>query len=99
MLKHYGVPASHRIKERSVRSVNNIVIPPANTGNDNNYKTLTKIDHTNKGIRVQLTPAAHILKIVLIKLISRPQDRRYTRQMQTKNSHIHRWPRMPHAAR
>jgi len=53
------------------RSVNNIVIPPANTGNDNNNKnTVTKIDHTNKGIRVQLTPAARILKIVLIKLIA-----------------------------
>ena len=47
-----------------------IVIPPANTGNDNNNKnTVTKTDHTNKGIRVQPIPDARILKIVLIKLI------------------------------
>jgi len=64
-------PTGSKKEVLKFRSVNNIVIPPAKTGNDNNNKnTVTKIDHTNKGIRVQPTPDARILKIVLIKLIA-----------------------------
>ena len=56
-------PTGSKKEVLKFRSVNNIVIPPANTGNDNNNKnTVTKIVHTNKGIPVQPTPDASILK-------------------------------------
>jgi len=50
-------------------SVNNIVIAPANTGNDNiNKKAVIKIAHTNRGNRCIVIPGALMLKIVVIKL-------------------------------
>jgi hypothetical protein len=46
-----------------------MVMAPAKTGSDNNSKkTVTNIDHTNKGIRCKVMPGARILKIVVIKL-------------------------------
>jgi len=51
-------------------SVNNIVIAPPNTGNDNNNKNeVIKIDQTYKGSLCIVIPGALILKIVVIKLI------------------------------
>jgi hypothetical protein len=53
-----------------LRSVNNIVIAPANTGNDNNNKNVViKTAHTNKGNLCIKSPGALILKIVTMKLI------------------------------
>jgi len=53
-----------------LRSVNNIVIAPANTGKDNNNKNaVIKTAHTNKGNLCINIPGARILKIVTIKLI------------------------------
>lgn len=53
-----------------LRSVNNIVIAPANTGSENNNKKeVTIIDQTNKGIRSTDAPTNRIVKIVVIKLI------------------------------
>ena len=93
-----GSPPPSGLKKEALKlpSVNNIVIPPANTGNNNNNKNaVTKINHhINKGTQVLLTPAALILKIVLICC----QDRIYVCQMQTKNFLINRWPRVPHTA-
>jgi hypothetical protein len=54
-----------------LRSVNNIVIAPANTGKDNNNKIAVKnIDHTNKGVRCHVIPGARMLITVVIKLIA-----------------------------
>jgi len=50
-------------------SVNNIVIAPANTGNENiNKNAVINIAHTNKGNLCIVIPGALILKIVVIKL-------------------------------
>jgi len=50
-------------------SVNNIVIAPANTGNDKiNKKAVIKTAHTNKGNLCIVSPGALILNIVVIKL-------------------------------
>jgi hypothetical protein len=50
------------------RSVNNIVIAPANTGNDSNNKIAVIItDHTNNGIRSKVSPSDRILITVVIK--------------------------------
>lgn len=47
------------------------MIAPANTGKDNNNKkTVTKIDHTNRGILSNVIPGARILNIVVIKFIA-----------------------------
>jgi hypothetical protein len=52
-------------------SVNNIVIAPANTGNDNNNKNaVIKTDHTNKGRLWKDKLFTRILKMVHIKLIA-----------------------------
>jgi hypothetical protein len=52
------------------RSVRSIVIPPAKTGKDNNKRiTVINIDQTNKGIRLNVIPAARILITVVIKFI------------------------------
>ena len=52
------------------RSVNNIVIAPANTGKDKSRrKVVIKIDQTNKGVRSKVIPGARIFIIVVIKLI------------------------------
>jgi len=54
-----------------LRSVNNIVIAPANTGSDNNNKTaVIKTDHTNKGNWCIFIPGVLIFMIVVIKLIA-----------------------------
>ena len=50
------------------RSVNNIVIAPAKTGNESNNSTaVTKIDQTNKGILCKVIPGARIFIMVVIK--------------------------------
>jgi hypothetical protein len=52
-----------------LRSVNNIVIAPANTGRDNKSKiAVINTDHTNKGTRSKRIAAHRILIIVVIKL-------------------------------
>jgi len=54
-----------------LRSVSNIVIPPAKTGNDNNNKNaVIKTDQTNNGNIYIVKPLARILMIVTIKLIA-----------------------------
>jgi hypothetical protein len=54
-----------------LRSVNNIVIAPANTGKDNNNNTaVINTDHTNNGILLKFIPGVRILIIVEIKLIA-----------------------------
>jgi len=64
-------PAGSKKEVLKLRSVNNIVIAPANTGKDNNNKnTVIKIDQTNNLIRSRDIPGARILKIVVIKLIA-----------------------------
>ena len=53
------------------RSVNNIVIAPAKTGNEsNNKKAVIKTDQTNNGVRFADMPGARIFVIVTIKLIA-----------------------------
>jgi hypothetical protein len=52
-------------------SVNNIVIAPANTGNDNSKRTaVINTDHTNKGNLSIVIPGVLIFKIVVIKFIA-----------------------------
>jgi len=54
-----------------LRSVNNIVIAPAKTGNDNNNKNaVINTDHTNKGMLCIFIPGLRILNIVVMKLIA-----------------------------
>ncbi len=54
-----------------LRSVNNIVIAEANTGNDNKSNTaVITTAQTNKGIDVILIPGVRILITVAIKLIT-----------------------------
>lgn len=54
-----------------LRSVSNIVIAPARTGNDNNSKNaVIKTAHTNKGVLFAVIPGARILVIVTIKFIA-----------------------------
>lgn len=53
------------------RSVNSIVIAPANTGNDKSSKiAVIKTDQTNKGIWSIYIPGARILMTVEIKLMA-----------------------------
>jgi len=54
-----------------LRSVNNIVIPPASTGRDSNNKTaVTKETQTNIGILIICIPGALMFKIVTMKFIA-----------------------------
>lgn len=54
-----------------LRSVNNIVIPPAKTGKARRRRmTVIKTDHTNRGISSIVSPGIRMLIIVLIKLIA-----------------------------
>jgi hypothetical protein len=54
-----------------LRSVNNIVIAAANTGNDNNNNTaVINTAQANNGILCKLIPLALILRTVVIKLIA-----------------------------
>jgi len=53
------------------RSVNNIVIAPANTGNDNNNKiAVIRTDQTNKGMESIVIDEERIFMIVVMKLIA-----------------------------
>src|ERR1700679_3072975 len=48
-----------------------MVIAPASTGSDNSSRnTVTRIDHTNKGILCSVMPGARMLKIVVMKLMA-----------------------------
>jgi hypothetical protein len=52
-----------------LRSVNNIVIAPANTGNDNNSnQAVIQTAHTNNGVRLAVIPGARMFVIVTMKL-------------------------------
>jgi uncharacterized membrane protein len=54
-----------------LRSVNSIVIPPANTGKaKRSKKAVIKTDQTNRGIVYIVKPGTLILKIVVIKFIA-----------------------------
>jgi hypothetical protein len=55
-----------------LRSVNNIVIAPANTGKlSTNNQAVMKTDHTNKGYFSKLIPGARIL-IVVVMMFNAP---------------------------
>jgi len=52
-------------------SVNNIVIAPARTGNDNNNKkAVIKTAHTKRGVRWAFIPGTLMLSIVTMKFIA-----------------------------
>jgi hypothetical protein len=52
-------------------SVNNIVIAPARTGNDNkSKKAVINTAQTNKGVLFAVIPGARMLVIVTMKLIA-----------------------------
>jgi hypothetical protein len=52
-------------------SVNNIVIAPARTGNDNkSRKAVINTAQTNKGVLFAVIPGARMLVIVTMKLIA-----------------------------
>jgi len=56
-------------------SVNNIVIAPANTGNDNISKNaVINTAHTNNGNLCIVIPGARILNIVVMKFIAPSND-------------------------
>jgi hypothetical protein len=56
-------------------SNNNIVIPPAKTGNDNNSKiAVIKIAQTNKGILLKFIVTTLMFIIVTIKFIAPKRD-------------------------
>ena len=72
VLKQNWVSSTCRSKKDVLKflSVNNIVVPPAKTGKDNNNKkAVTKTAQINSGILPKLIPGAHIFKIVVIKFI------------------------------
>jgi hypothetical protein len=54
-----------------LRSVSNIVIAPANTGNDSrSNQAVIQTAQTNKGVRLAVIPGARIFVIVTMKLIA-----------------------------
>jgi hypothetical protein len=54
-----------------LRSVSNIVIAPANTGNDSSSnQAVIQTAQTNKGVRLAVIPGARIFVIVTMKLIA-----------------------------
>lgn len=64
-------PAGSKNDVLKFRSVNSIVIAPANTGNDKSSKiAVINTDQTNKGIRSNFIKKGRIFKIVVIKLIA-----------------------------
>lgn len=64
-------PAGSKKDVFKLRSVNNIVIAPANTGRESNKRIAVIITaQTNKGIRSNVIPFGRILMIVVIKLIA-----------------------------
>ena len=61
-------PAGSKKEVLKFRSVNSIVIAPANTGRDNNKRTAVILtDQTNKGNRSNCIPCQRMLTIVVIK--------------------------------
>jgi hypothetical protein len=61
-------PAGSKNDVFKFRSVNNIVIAPANTGSERSNKiAVKKTDQTNKGVRSHVKPAERMLIIVVIK--------------------------------
>jgi len=64
-------PSTSKNEVLKLRSVSNIVIPPANTGRDNNNKiAVNKIDQTNNGNLDIVIPPQRIFTIVQIKFIA-----------------------------
>jgi hypothetical protein len=64
-------PATSKNDVLKFLSVKTIVIPPANTGNDNNSKTaVITTAHPNRANLCNLIPGVLILTIVVIKLIA-----------------------------
>ena len=64
-------PAGSKNEVLKFLSVNNIVIAPANTGNDNNNKkAVINTAQTNKGNLCKRIPGLLIFKIVVIKFIA-----------------------------
>jgi len=64
-------PAGSKNDVLRFRSVNSMVIAPANTGRDNNRRiTVIVTAHTNSGIRSNCIPCQRILITVVIKLIA-----------------------------
>ena len=58
-----------------LRSVKTIVIPPANTGSDNNNKTaVITTAHPNKANLCSLIPGTLMLKIVVMKFMAPNND-------------------------
>jgi len=54
-----------------LRSVSNIVIAPANTGNDSrSNQAVIQTAQTNRGVRLAVIPGARIFVIVTMKLIA-----------------------------
>ena len=72
MLKQDWIPPDRGLKKEvfKLRSINNIVIAPAKTGNlSTSKKIVTKTDHKNKLTRSILKITVRKLNIVTIKLI------------------------------
>lgn len=64
-------PAGSKKAVLKFLSVNNIVMAPANTGNDNNNNiAVTKIDQTNNGAPSRVMPGALIFLIVVRKFMA-----------------------------
>lgn len=64
-------PAGSKNLVLKFRSVNNIVMAPARTGNDSNNKiAVIFTDQTNSGIRSIIMPLERILMMVVMKLIA-----------------------------
>jgi len=64
-------PAGSKNVVLKFRSVNNIVIAPANTGKDNKSKmAVIKTDQTNKGMESNLMQEERMFIMVVIKLIA-----------------------------
>ena len=64
-------PAGSKKCVPKLRSVSSMVMAPAKTGSDNRSRnTVTRIDHTNSGMRCSVMPGARMLKIVVMKLMA-----------------------------
>ncbi len=64
-------PAGSKKWVPKLRSVSSMVIAPARTGSDSSSRnTVTRIDHTNSGMRCRVMPGARMLKMVVMKLIA-----------------------------
>ena len=64
-------PAGSKNCVPKLRSVSSMVSAPARTGSDRtNSHTVTRIDHTNSGMRCSVMPGARMLKMVVMKLMA-----------------------------